>query len=203
MKLLSYTGGDLKADFNAIEHASVLMNTFRSDNNLYCCESVNSNGIESNYTYSSAALGYYSIIDYFITSDSSALACFNVIEPSVNLFYHRPIIVHFSNKKPIANRTKQWHNAKDKTAVNSAAPKSRWSVIILSLNRFACAEIIAGFWSSSWQDKFGLSYIIPLLKGNTASMSKSLAASDFREYQLVLSFRKYLKIVFFKDINIF
>ena len=29
-------------------------------------------------------------------------------------------------------------------------------------------------------DKFGLSYTIPLPKGNTASMSKSLTASDFR-----------------------
>jgi hypothetical protein len=78
---------------------------------------VNSNGIKNNYTQSNAALGYYSIIDYFITSDLSALACFNVIQPSVNLSDHRPIITHFLKKRPVANHTRQWHNAKDKTAV--------------------------------------------------------------------------------------
>ena len=45
------------------------------------------------------------------------MACFNVIEPSVNLSDHRPIITHFSQKKPVANHTKQRLNAKDKTAV--------------------------------------------------------------------------------------
>ena len=53
-------------------------------------------------------------------------------------------------------------------------------------------------------DKFGLSYTILLLKGNTASMSKSLTASDiYRHINIALFFQKYLRIVFFRDINIF
>ena len=43
-------GGYLNADLNSTEHASVLINSFCNDNNLCCCDSLNSNRIESNYT---------------------------------------------------------------------------------------------------------------------------------------------------------
>ena len=54
-------------------------------------------------------------------------------------------------------------------------------------------------------DKFGLSYTIPLLKGNFGSMSKFLAASDFRGMSISIfnNQLQFLRIAFFKDINTF
>jgi exonuclease III len=110
-------GGDLNADLNSTEHASVAINSFLSDNNLCRCDSLNSNQIESNYTYFNDALGHYSVIDYFITSDLCKVTCYNVVEPSVNLSDHRPIVAHFSNKKPVIDYNEQGCKAKEKTAV--------------------------------------------------------------------------------------
>ena len=114
-------GGDLNADLNSTEHASVFCNSFFNDYNLCRCDSLNSNRIESNYTWFNDALGHYSVIDYFITSDLSELTCYNVVEPSVNLSDHRPVIAHFSIKKPIANHTEQEYTARKSQPLLSCA----------------------------------------------------------------------------------
>ena len=115
-------GGDLNVDLNSTDHASVLVNTFLSDNNLYRCDNLNSNQVEKNYTYFNDVLGHYSVIDYFITSDLRRLMRYNVIEPSVNLSDHRPIIALFLTEKPVANHKKQGYKAKERTA----ATQLRW-----------------------------------------------------------------------------
>lgn len=110
-------GGDINVDLNSTEHASMLINSFLTDNQLNRCDALYPGQIDENYTYFIDALGHYSIIDYFITSDLRKLKGYSVIEPSVNLSDHRPIIAQFSIKKPVAIHTKKMSKAKDKTVV--------------------------------------------------------------------------------------
>jgi exonuclease III len=110
-------GGDINVDLNSTEQASVFINSFLTDNKLNRCDALYPSSIDNNYTHFKDTLGHYSIIDYFITSDLSKLKGYNIIDPSVNLSDHRPIIANFLVKKPVANHTKKMSKAQDKKVV--------------------------------------------------------------------------------------
>jgi exonuclease III len=111
-------GGDMNAELDQVEQASVIINKFLRDNSLYRCDAGNSSSNSDNYTYSNDALGHYSIIDYFFVSNVCNFREFNIVEPSVNLSDHRPIMAQFSVKIPLACHTAGASKAMEKTTVS-------------------------------------------------------------------------------------
>jgi exonuclease III len=112
-------GGDMNADLDQSDKTSDTINKFLRDNTLKRCDAQLQNSTFNNFTYYNDALGHYSKLDYFVVSDSSKLAGFNILEPSVNLSDHRPIMVQFSINfmEPVACHTAQVPKAKEKSAV--------------------------------------------------------------------------------------
>jgi Reverse transcriptase (RNA-dependent DNA polymerase) len=110
-------GGDMNADLDHLEQASVIINKFLNDNLLYRCDACDTSSKSNNYTYSNDALGHNSTIDYFCVSNVCSFIGFNILEPSVNLSDHRPIMATVSIKGPVACHTAGVSKAKEKAYV--------------------------------------------------------------------------------------
>ena len=116
-------GGDMNSDLNSSEHASEVLNTFLRNNALNRCDAPISGSNLNNYTYSNDALGHYSTIDYFAVSDMCKLIGYDVIEPSVNLSDHRPIMALFST---MVNEPVVCHTEVSKAKETTTVTQLRW-----------------------------------------------------------------------------
>lgn len=118
-------GGDMNADLIQSENSSDLINKFLNDNALNRCDTPFQKSNCNNFTYYNDALGHYSNLDYFFVSDLSKLTGFNILEPSVNLSDHRPIMVLFSIdiKEPVTSHSAQ---VQSKTKEKTSVSQLRW-----------------------------------------------------------------------------
>jgi len=85
-----YFGGDLNTDLDNDDYVSQLLNDFFATHNLCRCDKLFSSS--KVFTYSNEALGNYSTIDYILTSDTSSVLSYYVVDRGSNLSDHLPVV---------------------------------------------------------------------------------------------------------------
>jgi Reverse transcriptase (RNA-dependent DNA polymerase) len=84
-------GGDINMDLDKHDPAAGLINKFMFECELKRCDIAS--GCKAEYTYCNESLNCRSCIDYFLSSDTSQLVRFTVIDEGSNLSDHLPISV--------------------------------------------------------------------------------------------------------------
>jgi len=94
-------GGDFNVDLDSRSSISQTVNEFMCSNDIHRCDL--QFPVSNRNTYINDSTNAYSAIDYFLTSDSSKIVAYNVLDIDINLSDHVPLLAVCVRDQPMAN----------------------------------------------------------------------------------------------------